>query len=165
MRNLGMMLARRFLPIVAALLAGFLTLSAHAQTKFYFHDATSPNLGTLPAATTLSATTPNVTAAGAGTNRDMDQTIGTSQASATLNTLGQTTLQRNWFRRFLSRPLAAQTLPTGVWTIQGGADEEQNQSNMLPWGTVIKVWRPSTGTTVATLLDNPTLGTTEAGAE
>jgi len=54
--------------------------------------------------------------------------------------------------------LAAQTLPTGVWTIQGGASESNTASNMLPWGAVIKVWRPSTGTTVATLLDDPQLG-------
>jgi MSHA biogenesis protein MshQ len=127
-------------------------------TILYFHDAATPNLGTLPATTTLSSTTPNVTATGAGTNRDMDETIGTAQASAALTTLAQMGLQANWFRRFLSRPLAAQTLPTGVWTIQGGASEANAASNMLPWGAVIKVWRPSTGAVVATLLDNPALG-------
>jgi MSHA biogenesis protein MshQ len=138
-------------------------IPAPPSTKLYFHNATTPNLGTLPAATTLSATTPNVTAAGAGTNRDMDETIGTAQVSAALTTLGQTGLQRNWFRRFLSRPLEAQTLPTGVWTIQGAASESNAESNMLPWGAVIEVWRPSTGATVATLLDNPVLGTVEPG--
>ncbi|HUD25058.1 MAG TPA: DUF6701 domain-containing protein [Burkholderiaceae bacterium] len=127
--------------------------------KLYFHDAATPDLGTLPGATTLSATTPNVTATTAGTNRDMNQTIGAAQASSALTVLGQTTLQKNWFRRFLSRPLAAQTLPTGTWSIQGGASESSSNANMLPWGTVLKVWRPSTGTVVATLLDNPTLGT------
>ncbi|HEY6966428.1 MAG TPA: DUF6701 domain-containing protein, partial [Burkholderiales bacterium] len=132
-------------------------------TKFYFHDANTPNDGTLPGATTLSATSPNVTSATAETNRDMDQNIGAAQASASLNTLAVTTLQRNWFRRFLSRPLAAQTLPTGIWNIQGGALESNAASNMLLWGAVIKVWRPSTGATVATLLDNPVLGTVEPG--
>ncbi len=131
--------------------------------KLYFHDAATPNAGTLPGASTLSATTPNVTAATAGTNRDMNQTVGAAQASSALTTLAQTTLQKNWLRRFLSRPLAAQTLPTGVWTIQGGASESSTNSNMLPWGAVIKVWRPSTGTTVATLLDNTVLGTVEPG--
>jgi len=138
-------------------------LALRPITKFYFHDAGTPNfIGTLPGVTTLSATVPNVTAATAGTNRDMNQTIGTSQVSVALpNTLAVTTLQKNWFRRFLSRPLLAQTLPTGVWTIQGGASEANTNSNMFPWGAVINVRRPSTGATVATLLDNPTLGSVE----
>jgi len=130
----------------------------NGPTIFYFHDATTPNAGNLPAATTLSTTTPDVTASNAGTNRDMNQTIGTSQASAVVTTLNVTTLKKSWFRRFISRPLAAQTLPTGVWTIQGGASESNTSSNMLVWGAVIKVWRPSTGTVVQTLLDDPTLG-------
>ena len=130
-------------------------------TKFYFHDVTTTDTGTLPTTSTLSATAPNVTATGAGTNRSMDGTIGTLQTSGALTTLGQTTLQKNWFRRFVSVPLAAQTLPTGVWTIQGGASESNAASNMLVWGAVIKVWRPSTGAVVATLLDNPALGTLE----
>ncbi|HYE89198.1 MAG TPA: DUF6701 domain-containing protein [Vicinamibacterales bacterium] len=148
---------------VLALLTAIAAESAHAQTKFYFHDAASPNLGTLPGAGTMSATTPNVTAAGAGTNRDMDEVIGSAQTSVSINTLPVTTLQRNWFRRFVSRPLAAQTLPTGAWTIQGAASESAGASDMHVWGAVIKVWRPSTGTTVATLLDNPQLGATEPG--
>jgi len=131
--------------------------------KFYFHDAATADSGTLPSATTLSATTPSVTAGTAGTNRDMNQTIGAAQVSSALSTLGQIGLQQNWFRRFLSRPLAAQTLPTGVWTIQGGASESSTNSNVLPWGAVIKVWRPSTGMVVATLLDSPVLGTVEPG--
>jgi hypothetical protein len=140
-----------------------ITIVAPPPTKLYFHDAATPNTGTLPAATTLSATTPNVTAPGAGINRDMDETIGTAQASSALTTAAQTALQRNWYRRFLSRPLAAQTLPTGVWTIQGGASESNAASNMFPWGAVISVWRPSTGAPVATLLDSAGLGAVEAG--
>lgn len=137
--------------------------NAATTTKFYLHDAASPDTGTLPGATTMSATTPNVTATGAGTNRDMDVAIGAAQTSAALTTLGQTALQKNWFGRFLSKPLAAQTLPTGIWTVQGGASESAVASNLLLWGAVIKVWRPSTGAVVATLLDNPTLGATEPG--
>jgi hypothetical protein len=133
-------------------------LALRPLIKFYFHDAATPDVATLPGATTLSATVPNVTAATAGTNRDMNQTIGTAQVSQALTTQASTSLQKNWFRRFLSRPLLAQTLPTGVWTIQGGASEPNALSNMIPWGAVIKAWRPSTGALVATLLDNPTLG-------
>ncbi|MGQ0579354.1 MAG: DUF6701 domain-containing protein [Betaproteobacteria bacterium] len=137
--------------------------TAPRGTIFYFHDAATPNFGTLPGGTTLSGTTPDVTAAGAGTNRDMNQTIGATQVSQAISTAAITTTQQNWFRRFLSRPLAAQTLPTGVWQIQGGASESATGSNMLVWGAVIKVWRPSTGTVVATLLDDPVLGTVEPG--
>jgi hypothetical protein len=131
-------------------------------TVFYFHDATTPDIGTLPVATT-SAITPNVTATGAGTNRDMNQTLGVLAVSPNLTTLAVTTLQRNWFRRFVSRPLAAQTLPTGRWAIEGVAFEANIASNMLVWGAVLKVWRPSTGAVVATLLDNPQLGSVEPG--
>ncbi|MGH8633119.1 MAG: DUF6701 domain-containing protein [Burkholderiales bacterium] len=138
-------------------------LALRPLIKFYFHDAATPNVGTLPGATTLSTSFVHSFSTGAGTNRDMNQTIGTAQVSAALTTLAQTSPINGWFRRFLSRPLAAQTLPTGVWTIQGGASESDANSNMLPWGAVIKVWRPSTGAVVATLLDNPQLGTTEAG--
>ncbi len=149
--------------------AGGVTAAADDTTKtiegvkLYFHNATTTVGGTLPGATSLSATTPSVTATGASTNRDMDTVIGTAEVSATLTTLSPTTLQKNWFRRFLSKPLEAQTLPTGVWTIQGGALESSSNANMLAWGAVIKVWRPSTGAVVATLLDNPLLGTTEPG--
>lgn len=132
-------------------------------TKFYFHDATTTDIGTLPGGTTTSAVAPNVTATGASTNRDMNQTLGVAPVSPALNTLAVTTLQRNWFRRFVSRPLAAQTLPSGFWTMQGVAFESNTASNMLVWGAVIKVWRPSTGAVVATLLDNPQEGATEPG--
>jgi len=136
---------------------------AATTTKFYLHNAASPDTGTLPGASTLSATTPNVTATGASTNLDMDIAIGTAQVSQALTTLAVVTLQKNWFRRFLSKPLAAQTLTTGIWTIQGGASESSLASNLLLWGAVIKVWRPSTGAAVATLLDSPTLGSVEPG--
>jgi outer membrane protein assembly factor BamB len=134
--------------------------TAPRGTVFYFHEVTTPNAGILPAATTLSTTTPNKTAndGTAGTNRDMNQMIGSLQVSAAVTTATQMALQKNWFRRFISRPLAAQTLPTGVWTIRAGVSESNLASNMFPFGAVIKVWRPSTGTTVATLLDNPELG-------
>jgi len=129
-------------------------------TKLYFHDAATPDTGTLPGASTISATSPSVTASTAGTNRDMNTTIGASQTSSALTTLGNTSLQTHWFRRFLSRPLAAQTLPTGGWTIDGAAAESTLSTHLWPWGIVLKVWRPSTGATVATLIDNPTLATT-----
>src|SRR5207302_4936191 len=132
-------------------------------TKFYFHDATTPDIGTLPAATTLSTATPTPDAfeSSAGTiNRDMNQTRGTGQQSATLTAKSGATTHKNWFRRFFSRPLATQNLPTGVWTVQAGASQLVNASGIMygPWGLVIKVWRPSNGTLVATILDSPTLG-------
>src|SRR5687768_17963555 len=51
-----------FCRFLFALLTATAAISSHAQTKFYFHDAASPNLGTLPGAGTTSAVTPSVTA-------------------------------------------------------------------------------------------------------
>ncbi len=56
-------------------------------TKLYFHDAATPDTGTLPGATTLSATTPSVTAATAGTNRDMDRLSARPRSVRALTTL------------------------------------------------------------------------------
>ena len=140
--------------------AGFL-FSAHetkAATiqKLYLHDALSTVSGTLPGASDLSAATPSVTASDASSTRAMDGTIGTLQVSRALTSLGQTALQKHWFRRFLSPPLGTQTLPTGSWTLQLGASESLASANeSFSWSPVITVWRPSTGATVATLIDAP----------
>ena len=128
-------------------------------TKFYLHDATTPDTGSLPGGSTLSSTSPTVTASTASTNRDMNQTIGASQVGPSLTVLGNMSLQTHWFRRFLSRPLGTQTLPTGAWSIDAGSQESSINTNLEPWGMVLKVWRPSNGTTVSTLIDNPLLAT------
>jgi hypothetical protein len=133
-------------------------------TRFYLHNATTTVTGMLPSTTDLSsARNPNVTATGASINRVMNGTIGALQTSAALTTKNSTSTQFNWFRRFVSPPLAAQTLPTGTWTLQAGASESNTDSNMLGWYQVIVVFRPSNGVMVATLNDAMTSITTEPG--
>jgi hypothetical protein len=134
-------------------------------TRFYLHNVTTTVTGTLPGSADLSsARAPTITASGAATNRDMNGTLGTAQTSAVLTTSASTTTQYNWFRRFISPPLAAQTLPSGVWTLQAGASESNTNSNMLGWYPVIAVFRPSTGATVTVLNDAMTTTTSEPGA-
>jgi hypothetical protein len=130
--------------------------------KFYFHDATSTVVGTLPGASTQSATTPNVTATGAGTNRVMDGTIGASQTFAVLTTLAQQTLQSNWFRRFISPPLAAQTIaqPNNNWTVSDAVSESSTNSGGGTAYGCCYVWRPGSGTKVGNLWDDVTHGVT-----
>lgn len=123
-------------------------------TKFYFHDATTTVGGTLPG--TALTGTPDVTASGAGTNRSMDATIGSSQVSATLNTLARTTLQSNWFRRFISPPIAAQTIANQVITVRFAASEANANSDMHE-GIVgqLHQWRPSTGANINSISFGP----------
>ena len=122
--------------------------------KFYLHDKGYQYGGNLPGATSPSGTTPNVTAPGAAVNRAMDDTIGVSQTSAALTTLAQSSAQDNWFRRFLSPPLAAQTIAaSGTWKLDLGASESSTNSS-LNVTVYLALWRPSTGTWVADLFSS-----------
>lgn len=120
-------------------------------TKFYFHDAVQSNWGggTLPDTGTALSGTPTVTASGAGTNRSMDGTIGLAQTSAALTTSATTLTQSNWFRRFVSAPLAAQTIASQTITLRLAASESNANSDMFennPGG--LFQWRPSTGVSI-----------------
>lgn len=132
-----------------------------ANNRLYLRDATTTVGGTLPGAATQSAQVANVTATGASINRSLSTTIGTLQTSAALSTLAQTTLQRNWFRRFLSPALAAQTLAAAStgnsWGLTAGVSEANANSNFLIT-FVIYVWRPSTGALVGRFFDQSVTG-------
>lgn len=128
--------------------------------KFYLHDATTADTGTLPGSTNISGQTVNITATGAATNRSADDAIGASQVSIALSTVASTSAQTNWFARFCSIPLAAQTIASQNVTVHLGASESNNSSNLFP-KVVITVWRPSTGATVGTLAT--LTGVTEPG--
>lgn len=131
--------------------------------KFYLHDINCPVQGTLPGSTTLSATTPGATAAGAGINRYMDGLIyvGATQIQTTLTTLAQTSSQQNWHRRWISPPLAAQTITAlgQTWTLSIAASQSSTNSNMTFSSSLACIWRPSTGVKVANLWDQVTLNT------
>lgn len=118
--------------------------------KFYFHDAASGVVGTLPSASTQAQiVTPAVTATGAGTNRSMDDTAGVSQVSVAATSLATTgTPDPIWFRRFVSPPLAAQTIASGAWTLSGAGSESSTNSNFQFNFGSLYAWRPGTGAIV-----------------
>ena len=127
--------------------------------KFYLHDVTTPDLGTLPpASTSESATTPDVSASGSDTNRTMDGTIGTSQVGPTLASLDSTNKQNNWFRRFCSGRLDAQTIAAGTWTIRAAIKTSNATRSHWQISAIVYVWRPTAGTKVGTIVDAVTTG-------
>lgn len=128
--------------------------------KFYFHDAASSVTGTLPGASDGSSVTPTVTATGASTNRSMNDTIGTSQIAGSLTTASQTTQQINWYRRFLSPALAAQTITAALstWSLHIAIGESSTNAAHTFSRCVLYVWRPSTGGLVGTLWDQASTG-------
>jgi hypothetical protein len=134
-------------------------------TKFYLHDATTTDTGTLPGSTDLdTGATPDVTATNASTNRSMDATIGASQVSVAITTLAQISpSQTAWFRRFCSAPLAAQTLGQQQVAYHAGYSESNTNTNLFP-AFGVYVWRPSTGAIVGTYYAVDTSASlTEAG--
>lgn len=114
-----------------------------ATQKFYLHDATSTDTGTLPGGSSVMVSpSPTVTASGASVNRAMDKTIGTSQVSQSVVVTNTDT--EAWVRRFLSPPLATQVIPGGGWTFSYGYSSTQPTGNDFPT-LDIGLWRPSTG--------------------
>lgn len=136
-------------------------------SKFYLHDRTAPNDpgGTLPGATNVAGLTITVTATGASTNRHMAPDIGAAQTSSALTTSGVTTAQTNWFRRWISDQLAAQSIPSQTVTCSLGASESNANSDMFEGGKwYLALYRPQTASVVtvlcsATLMTEP--GTTQ----
>lgn len=119
--------------------------------KFYLHNATTTDTGTLPGAGASVATTAPVLIA-SGVNRSMDATIGTAQASVVLTTNAVTTAQQSLIVRFLSAPIAAQTLAAQTVFCSTAFSESSLNSN-LHLQMVLAVWRPGTGAVVGRLSD------------
>ena len=123
--------------------------------KFYLHDATTTDTGTLPGASSLSTNTPDVIAAGASTDRGMDGTIGASQVTSTGGNNGNT--QSDWMRRFVSAPLSAQTIAAGTWQFRAAIGTPSGPGLQSNVGVGAWTWRPSTGARITTIFDQ-TLG-------
>jgi hypothetical protein len=124
--------------------------------KFYLHDAATGDTGTLPASNaTVSAKTAHQTPS--LTNKSMDATIGVLQHSVALTTLANTVDQSTPIARFLSAPIAAQTI--AVQTIgYHFAHQQSNTNSNFDSVCVLAVWRPGTGTVVGRLLDSVSTG-------
>ena len=144
--------------------------------KFYLLDAVSPNTGIMP------SNDPSVigggplgagsSAAGAATARDATDVAGTSNPDleATCTAEAAATSQILGLRRFVSRPLAAQTFAPGDgnWTFDWAAFDSNTNHAGAGDGTRCDIycWRPSTGAQVGTGIApiglSGTLSTTEA---
>lgn len=135
-------------------------------TKFYLHNATCTLSGTLPtSAQSSTLAPPDVTVTAASTPTIMNSSIGTSQLGPGGNSLANTNPQSMWFRSIVSPPLAAQTLPTGSYTLSLASSQGNTASNFQMTCSLF-AWRPSTGARVGSFIldDNPVItapGTTE----
>jgi hypothetical protein len=120
--------------------------------KFYLHRAVTGDSGTLPAATvSVSATTPTQIAD--GTNYSMDSTISAvAQTSKVLTTNAVTTAQASLIVRFLSVPIAAQTIAAQTIHYRCAISESNSNSN-FGVSYVLALWRPGTGAVVSRLQD------------
>lgn len=123
--------------------------------KFYLHDATTTDTGTLPASgATVSGDTPGAGVTIALTNKTMNGTIGTAQASIAKTTLANTADQAVPIGRWLSDPIAAQTI-AGAQTLTihcGGS--QSNTSSSFTITLNVQLWRPSTGAVVGAIFDS-----------
>jgi len=127
--------------------------------KLYLRDFTVDNPGgTLPGATNIAGLTITVTATGASTNRGMTEGTGSGQTSAALTTSAVSSAQTNWFRRWVSRPIAPQTISAQTITLSLAASESAAQSDMFENGRwFLALWRPSTGAIVTTMINDTAL--------
>lgn len=141
--------------------------------KFYFHDALTPNSGTMPDTGTAFATSAGGgdttgDASGARTPRDATHIIGTNSPDieSVVTANANQTLQVWGHRRFVTRPLAAFVFDnTMIWSC-AYARSESNSAHNQRIITTVYGWRPSTGAVIAAGLFQP-LGSepTSAGAE
>lgn len=129
-----------------------------ASADYFFLDDVTTLSGTLPGASSLEVTAgragPTITATGAATNRVLSQAANSGASGNTLasiNTNATTSAQSAWLRRFISDPLAAQTIViANDLTAAAAVSEGNGASNFVPiYG--VYVWRPSTGALIATL--------------
>jgi hypothetical protein len=132
-------------------------------TRLYLHEAVNSQSGTLPEDTTQYDDefislygSADAQFAGSLPVRTMTETIGTSQTSKGGSTLAQTTLQRITAVRFVSDPLAAQTI-LGSGTFVFNCACRVNSLNVgatirEPQGLACYIWRPATGLQVGSAL-------------
>lgn len=127
-------------------------------TKFYFHNATSAVVGTLPSTSQSALGAPAKTSDAVTVNRSMNTTIGTAQTSKALTTNASASAQIIYFTRFVSEPLNETSVSANTWTL-GFAVQENNINANYPVTTsgalriTVYVWRPSDGSLVGDILD------------
>ena len=129
-------------------------------TTLYFHAPASAVAGTLPSSTQSGLSFTGSGGDAQSVNRSMTATIGSSQTSLAVTSAANTSTNHYYFTRFVSPPLAAQTIPSGTsnWSYDFGAKESNNSANFpVTTSSVITsicvyVWRPGTGALVGTIV-------------
>lgn len=125
---------------------------AASISTFYLHDAVSDDMGTLPSATVspLEAAFP---ATGSGSNKSLDENVGTSQVTLLTPC---TTTTHSIVERWLSAPLAAQTISAGTWVLDFAG--KRSIGGVINLTMFVGAWRPSTGALVGTIFDTDGVG-------
>jgi hypothetical protein len=139
----------------------------------YLHRAASSNTGILPATNvSISATAPTWTPGQTNsiantpllTNFSMDDTISAvAQTSLAYLTDNVATNQKQPLLRFLSDPIAAQTIQAVTFGVSLATSQSNANSNFEVIPGVLGVWRPTTGALVGYLYDFGAAGGTATG--
>ena len=134
-------------------------------TRFYFHNALSTVVGTLPSDEQSSLTpnnTPSTNPEARTINRSMNTTKGTSEVTKTCLSNATVSSQNYYFTRFVSPPLDVTSITAQTWTYSISTKQGNNNANFPVKDTNksarvnVYVWRPSTGAKVGTVLDGST---------
>jgi hypothetical protein len=128
-------------------------------SRFYLLDAASPNTGTMPSASPAWTLGTPITgdATGATIARDATDTPGISNPDleSSITSAADLNAQCWGHRRFVSRPLANQILPTGGWHFSYARSESSlNHHQRIVCS--IYAWRPATGLQVGSQSNHPT---------
>jgi hypothetical protein len=124
-------------------------------TKLYLHSSNTTVSGSLPinqhggtAPTTQGGLSPWQYPTGAdatSVNRSMDTTIGASQTSIAITTIGTTLSETYYFGKWVSPPLNQTSIAANTWTVSHAIAESSLSANFIDTSQYIYVWRPSTG--------------------
>jgi hypothetical protein len=112
-------------------------------STFYLHHAASTESGTLPSPGGAVTFTATWVASGLG-NKILDDVPGTIQQTMQAGTVATTTYQAGLMGRWLSAPLAAQTIPAQTVVLRIAAKESSSSAN-AQIDFYLGLWRPSTG--------------------
>jgi hypothetical protein len=147
----------------------------YVEKTLYFHDTTSglPS-GTLPSAEQSAKTVSNASNNWEGsqtTNRLMNITKGSAQASRTFVTEATASARTMYVTRFVSPLLYQTSIPAGTWVYNFAALEQVTTCNFPCNGNnkavyvCLYAWKPSNGTKYANIFDaNSTGATASEGA-
>ena len=135
-------------------------------TRFYFHAADTTVTGTLPTTEQNTALAPTRNVDAQTAKRSMNTTIGVGpHTNLSHNTIASTTTTAMFFTRFISDPLAAQTIAAATWTLNFASSYSNASANFPVSGgsqaipITCYVWRPSTGAKVGDILNGNSTAT------